>query len=232
MVFNNTAIHAVLRFYLPEALMKNQVIDTVLCSLYIAYLASLVVIQPIHILVSITIMVVESDNFLETSYIKGNVYKRIISCQKSKKAEKINFIKAVKAYRVTFLIWRDFLAFGYVFFPTLIFGGYVVNVVSTFSLIKLHSELPATLLVMLALLDVAVAGTTVGIHTFAMSIINEVNNFVYFWENENISLLGRRYIKSCLPIRIYIGPFFHLGPSTLLNTFMQVVDMTTTMLLA
>ncbi len=85
---------------------------------------------------------------------------------------------------------------------------------------------------MLALVDVAVVGITMGFHKFGLIIVNEVNKFFYFWNNEQMSSIGRRYIKSIMPIRVQIGPFFNLEPSTLLITFMQVADMTTTMLLA
>lgn len=65
-----------------------------------------------------------------------------------------------------------------------------------------------------------------------MNIVKAVNNFVYFWENEQISPIDRRYIKSCMSMKFQMGPFFHVEPSTLFNTFIEVVDMTMTMLLA
>lgn len=235
LVFDNTVIHAILQFYLPESWMGDQIINKIACSSYVAFHGTLVVIQPIHLLVSFMLVFVESKHLLATSYVTGNIYERKNSYQSSKKSgygQKINLYKAVKAYRVKFLIWRDFLEFSYILFPIFMFSAYVVNVVCTYSVIKLHSELPVTLFAMLALMDVAVAGITVGIHKFAMVIVQQVSSFFYYWENELMSSLGRRYIRSCMLIKVNIGPFFHLEPSTLLNTFMQVADMTTTMLIA
>lgn len=85
---------------------------------------------------------------------------------------------------------------------------------------------------MLGIFDVAVAGMTVGIHMLAMKIVKEVKNFFGFWENEQICSIGRWYLKSLVPIKINMGPFFYMQPSTLLNTFMQIVGMIVTMLLA
>lgn len=229
--FNNTVIHAILRFYLPESWMKNRIIGTISCSTYIAVVATLGVIQPAHFLVSTIVVIAESQSFLETSYIGGNVYERSISNVFSKRVQKLNLTRAYKAYQVTALVWRELLWFGYVFFPTLMFSGYVVNVVCTFSLIKLHSEIPSTLVLMLGLLDVATAGITVAIHKYDLKIIEKSSKFFYYWENEHMSSLGRRCIKACMPIKVNCGQFFNLEPTTLLNTFMQVADMTATMLL-
>lgn len=63
---------------------------------------------------------------------------------------------------MTLFIWLLFLAFGYVLFPLSMFSGYIFNVAYTFSLNKSHSNLPLTLIVMLTLFDVGVAGNTAG----------------------------------------------------------------------
>ncbi len=109
-VFKNTAFHAVLQFYLPTSWMQHEVLGTVICSTYLAYLFSFASIQADHIILSMLVVAAESKNFLETSYIHGPVYKRTKSFQSSAKYEsnqRVSIHKAVKAYRITFLIWRE-----------------------------------------------------------------------------------------------------------------------------
>ncbi len=134
-MFKNTAFRAVLRFYLPKFWMDHEVISAVTCSSYLAYLFALGAIQVDHIILSIFIIGAESKYFLETSYINGNVYKRIKSFQRPTKYENnqnVNLHKAVKTYRMTFLIWRELCAFGCILFPTLMFSSFAVTVVCTF----------------------------------------------------------------------------------------------------
>ncbi len=230
-VFKNTVIHVVLGFYLPESWMKNPIIATIACSTYMVVFSTPGVIPIAHFLASTIVVISESQSFLEASYIEGNVYERRLANIFSKNVQKVNLTRAVRAYQVTALIWRELLEFGYTFFPVLIFSGYVMNVVCTVSILKLHSELPTTLLVMLGLLNVVVVLTTVAIHKYDLTIVDKSINFFYYWENEQMSSFGRRCIQACRPIKINLGNFFYLEPSTLLNTYMQVADMTVTMLL-
>ncbi len=84
---------------------------------------------------------------------------------------------------------------------------------------------------MLVLMNVIAAGTTVEIHKYDLTIVVKSSKFFYYCENENMSSFGRRCIKACVPIKINAGPYLDLEPSTLLNTYAQVADMTVTMLL-
>ncbi len=201
-VFNNTAIHAFLGFFLPNSWMKNTIFATIACSTYYAIIATPAVIQIAHFLVSTIVVISESQSFLEESYIEGSVYERRIANVFSKNVQKVNLTRAVRAYQVTALVWRELLEFGYVFFPALVFSGYVMNVVCTFSIIKLHSDLPSTLVVMLGLLDLIAAGTTVAIYKYDLKIVDKSSKFFYYWENEHMSSFGRRCINACMPIRM------------------------------
>ncbi len=72
-VFDNTVIHDVLKFYLPAFIMETAMLRLLTCSSYVVVLATLAVIQAVHLFCSVLIFVVESACFLEQSYIPGNV---------------------------------------------------------------------------------------------------------------------------------------------------------------
>lgn len=211
--------------------MDTPLLRMITCSLYIGVLVWFAVMHGNHLCCSILVMIVQSPNFLEQAYIFGNIYERM-QFKKCTPTRKINLAKALNKYQVTFLIWREFLQFIYLFVPTFMFCGYCMNVICTFSLIRLHSQLPFSVLGILAVYSAILTAGTVGIHKYALTIVYEVDNFFYYWKTEFIGAKWRKILRAGLPIRVQIGPFFHLTPGTLVSIFMQVVDMTVTMLYA
>ncbi len=69
------------------------------------------------------------------------------------------------------------MAFGFILYPGLILAAYFINVVTTYSCLKLHNELPLTMVVMLFLIDVAVLANTMVFHAFALVICEVFDKF-------------------------------------------------------
>ncbi|CAL8090597.1 unnamed protein product [Orchesella dallaii] len=142
-----------------------------------------------------------------------------------------SFSKAIVNYRVSLLIWEAVQRYGSILFPSLILAGYLVNVVTTFSCIKLFDQLPLMILVMLVVLDVSVFANTYTIHIFGLVMVFDFETFIQGWKRELKSKQCRRILRACFPIRLRMGQFFALNRESILITAEQIVDMTVTLLL-
>lgn len=111
-------------------------------------------------------------------------------------------------------------------------ASFLINVVLTFSCLKLYSQLPIAMAAMLLLIDVSVFGNTVVFYKFALIIFNDFENFYQFWKFELKGKQCRMILRSCIPIRVKIGCLFHLESSIILASIMQIVGTTVTLLLA
>lgn len=220
LVLNETVFHMLFRIYLPQWFLDQTLLAAVCRVIYVSTVATLAATQGSFIIVSIIMFVDESNYVLKPGYFVNNPNGQI------------NFRKAVRTYRLTKILYNVALSFGQAFYPSLILGGYVVNVVCTFAVIGLRTQLPILLVVGLAVFDVVVVGITIGIHKYALIIVGEVDSYFKFWHHKNLSPYATRTLNALAPIRLKVGPFFDLEPCTLLNTYAQVVDMTVTMLLA
>ncbi len=123
------------------------------------------------------------------------------------------------------------MQFGYILFPVIVLVGFLENVITTFSLLKLYNELPLIMLVLLFSIDVIVFGNTVMVHSYALVIREDFEKFYQAWKSKLKGKQSRMILRSCVPIRVKIGSLFNMGPCTILNTIMQIVDLTVTLLL-
>lgn len=150
-----------------------------------------------------------------------------------KRAVKISnqFSKALNIYRQVYLIYKSVNNFGFVLFPSLIFCAFFMNVLCTFVVVKLNDILPLLIVAVMGLVDLCVFANSVAIYSFAWVITTEVEAFSEFWKSR---LLRREYqlqLKTCQRIAVWVGGFFAVHQSITLEHMMQVVDMTTNLLL-
>lgn len=227
-IFKSTVIHDILNIYLPDTIMENPTFAAIACSLYLAIHALLGEIPISLTLCLIMIAVYEAQYFLKPAFIlrKSNSIGR-----PKLTTFKIIFPRAVKCYRIGYLIWEALMSYGTVLFPSLMMTAYFLNVVTTFACLKLHHELHPVVLVMLGAVDILCLANTVTLHFFALVICHDFERFYQFWKGKLLAKRYRKLLKACIPIRVKIGSFFPLKSSTILATMQEIVNMTMTLLL-
>lgn len=141
------------------------------------------------------------------------------------------FPKALHLYRQVALIFKSFQSFGFVMFPTMIMSAFQINVLCTFVVIKLNDTLPALLVAIMGVVDIAIFVNTVAIYGFAWVITTEVDKFLEFWKSRIIRKDWQLQYATCKRQIIQIGSLFPIHQGITLEHFMQVVDMTTNVLL-
>ncbi len=141
------------------------------------------------------------------------------------------FPAALNTLRKVVLIFKSFQRFGFVLFPALIFVAFLLNVVCTFVVIKLNDKLPVIIVAMMAVVDVLIFVNTVAVYMFAWVITTEVDKFLEFWKRKLLRKVYQLQLASCGRILIWVGSFFPLHQAITLEHMMQVVDMTTNILL-
>lgn len=174
----------------------------------------------------------DAGSMMDSTYNTESGFKGSVWMGLDKIKPKLSFSKSIKVYRVTYLMWESVMQFGWILYPTLILAAYLVNVVTTFAVLRLYNELPLTMTAMFAFIDVAMLVNTITFHAYALGITVDYRDFMQFWKSRLMSSETRRILRSCIPIRVKIGSFFYLNEGTVLSTGAQIVDMTVTLLLA
>ncbi len=157
-LFDNTTCHVRQRIYIPNFIMSlpNGKLVYMVWSCVFHRLMGMTSFTVT--ITSVLVILVEAGKSLKPS-IPQKCDK--INGTKVNSTSALSFSQAVQVYRQTFIIWESFMEFGFILYPGLILAAYFINVVTTYSCLKLHNELPVTMVVMLFLIDVAVLGNTV-----------------------------------------------------------------------
>ncbi len=141
------------------------------------------------------------------------------------------FLRNKLIYMQSLMFQQSYNSLGYVYFPVVIGTAFVVNVITSFICIQFYSEIHPMLFTCFAGLDLICAALSLGIYSFAMISSEESNKFHLYWSKRLFTKLHRSNLKACVPITLEVGPYFVLKRVTLLNTTLQIVSATVTLLI-
>lgn len=227
-VFENTATHVVLRFFLPSQLFGNQVIFTVFTSAYWAFNMFSIIVHPNQMVLGMIVIFLDSSHYLKPAYVQG-----LNGIQNLRRTTgRPNIRRASVVYNTTAILWRVLMQFGVAFIPMLIFITVIVLPVCIFATIKHQNELPVYLMAGFVSVGVMVLLSLVFICNLVKIIQTEESDIRGFWSNEILSQNGKQILASLLPIRVDIGHFCVYQSDTFLIILAKIVDMTVTMMVA
>ncbi|CAL8104511.1 unnamed protein product [Orchesella dallaii] len=259
-VFTTTPVNEMLRFALPSFIMKEKNVEVILSSLYWLIHGWLAVFNVTQLLAVVVVILYEAKFMMQSSYqtkvamnsnsihllaIDGLQKKKITTTGEEKDKEKgktemklkiqiqtyVKFPPALNVYRRTALLFYEAKQFGgKVLFTSMIFVGFLLNVVFKFAIIRLNDQLPLLVVVMLAGADIVIMGNTFTYIYFAVIITTEYEKFVKFWKGKLIRKVYQKQLLSCKIIQIWIGNFFPVEMTTSLSSMNESVNMTATLL--
>lgn len=226
-LFDNTTCHVIQRFYMPKFIMANPTVELVYMVCFYVSHVFLGMVTVLTAIICVLMLFFKAGKSLKPSIPQNG---ESVSWEKFFLITR-NFLWAVRVYRRSYLIWESSMQFGFVLFPSLILAGYLINVVTTFSCIRLYDQLPVSMFLMLFFMDIGILVITVVFHAYSLVICKDFKKFYLFWK---VELKGKRsymILRSCNRPKVKLGSFCELKSSTILSTIMQIVDMTVTLLL-
>lgn len=143
----------------------------------------------------------------------------------------VQFPSALLAYRKVALIYKSFQNFGFALFPSLILVAFLINVVCTFVCVRLNDSLPVVLVGMMGIIDVTIFINTIFVYGFALVITTDTQKFIDFWRWKVMRSIYKKQFQVCSVIQLWVGSFFAVHYSIVLEHLQQVVEITTNLLL-
>lgn len=222
---NSNPAYEVLTWILPQKIFHEiPSVIKIICCVYLFFSGYFGVIPVIQAFSYLAAFLYELKYILK----RGYNYNNTLGCKKSLKS----FYREWIIYAENILFVREINQFGIFLYPAVMLTAFCVNVVTTMVCMKFYNELPVPMLLIFLGLDAVSAIATVVVHSFGVVAKEEGERFRMYWKTRLFSRLAKRQLNACIPIPIYVGPFFQLQRSTLLNTVNQIVNMVVTLLLA
>lgn len=166
-----------------------------------------------------------------TQEVAGQVAKERLNEQRVTIHAMLQFPAALSTYRQAALICKSFQSFGFIMFPSLILIAFLICVVCTFVCVRLNDTLPAVLVGIMEIIDIIIFINTIFIYGFALNITTETQKFIGFWGWKLHRLKHKKLYRTCSVIHIWVGSFFAVQYSIVLDHVQQVVENTTNLLL-
>ncbi|CAL8090594.1 unnamed protein product [Orchesella dallaii] len=258
-VFRTTPANEILRFGLPNFIMKEKKVERILSSIYWLIHGWLAVCSVMQLLAVVVVIFYEARFMMQPAYqpkvaMNSNSINLLAmgGLRRKKKKEEsessntrgkgeslkmklqtyVKFPTALNVYRRSALIYYGVHQFGAnVLFASMIFVGFLINVVSKFVVIRLNDQLPLVVVVMMAAFDIGIIANTFAYVYFAVFITNEYEKFIKFWKGKLIRKVYQKQLLTCKIIQIWIGNFFPVEMTTSLSSMHRSVDLTATLLL-
>lgn len=220
----------ILQQVLPLAFLQtNPWLENCICSFHYFTLCCHTVLTAMQLTVQTILLLLESKSVIKPGYqksmanfipsskeftltplFKRTVLKRIELC--------VSVLGAVRRYQAGRIIYQPFQQFGLVLFPALLFFCMLITIVTVFICIRLHTQLPSIMVVVLATIVLLIMFDLVTALNFAVKITLECHKFIQFWErNHRLKRSNWLQLQACKkPIVLWIGIFLPLNEITIL----------------